>query len=69
MGMTGNRALVKLQELKAGGCSHNTLVTELCSMSTCGYDISDDKTMVLAYFNRTCVLVSPYHNVELFDKK
>lgn len=66
--VTANQCFVKLREMKKCGAKHRKLIETAISMSTHGFEISQDETMIMARFNcGTKVVVSPYHQIELIE--
>jgi hypothetical protein len=49
-----------LKELQNGGARHRTLVQELRNAKHQGCDVSEDSTMIVAYFEDGVIIVAPY---------
>ena len=55
----------ELKEMAKGGSRHRYMVDYLKKSNHMGYDISDDETLIVAYFNGVTIILAPYHVLKL----
>ena len=63
--MTPQEIFNELKEMAKGGSRHQYMVDYLRASDHNGYDISDDQTLVVAYFNGVTIILAPYHKLKL----
>jgi len=65
--MTRDDYFDELLKMKNGGAKHRALVDYLQRTNHKGFDISDDASMVCAFFNNGIIIISPYGIVRKFN--
>lgn len=67
-GRNYDEILKYINESISGGGKHSNQVAELRAANHIGCDISEDKTMIIAYFeNRKAIMLAPYSIVKVFN--
>jgi hypothetical protein len=64
---SARKACGVLSALFDGGAKHSAIVKEATNMTHNGYEIAEDKSMCLVYFNDGVLSVAPYGLVRVYE--